>query len=234
MSSNSRANKGNKNLRALFSVICISIIALGLIVYFSTRTSGNDTVNEPTTIVEKPTAVQNAVTLKETTSPTTTEPTTEEPQTEATTQSTSMPLSDTNTPYVSFYKYPIGEAVLKGYTEELVYNETMGDYRSHTAIDFKGDEGTDVYAINDGRVLSVYNDAMLGMTVEIDHGGKLVAKYSGLEVVNVAKGDEVMIGAKIGTLGKVPFEASSECHLHLETRLDGDYVNPLDVMGKTD
>ena len=233
MSSNSRANKGNKNLRALFSVICISIIALGLIVYFSTRTSDNDTVNEPTTIVDTTKAVQNPVTVKDTTAPTTTEPTTEKP-TETTTQSTSMLLSDTNTPYVSFYKYPIGETVLKGYTEELVYNETMGDYRSHTAIDFKGDAGTDVYAINDGRVLSVYNDAMLGMTVEIDHGGKLVARYSGLEVVNVAKGDSVMIGATIGTLGKVPFEASSDCHLHLETRLDGVSVNPLDVMGKTD
>lgn len=233
MSSNSRANKGNKNLRALFSVICISIIALGLIVYFSTRTTGNDTVNEPTTIVDTTKAVQNPVTVKDTTAPTTTETTTEKP-TETTTQSTSMPLSDTNTPYVSFYKYPIGETVLKGYTEELVYNKTMRDFRSHTAIDFKGDEGTDVYAINDGRVLSVYNDAMLGMTVEIDHGGKLVAKYSGLEVVNVAKGDSVMIGATIGTLGKVPFESSSDCHLHLETRLDGVCVNPLDVMGKTD
>ena len=233
MSSNSRSNKGNKNLRALFSVICISIIALGLIVYFSTRTSDKGMVNEPTTIVDTTKAVQNPVTVKDTTTEATTETTTEKP-TETTTQSTSMPLSDTNTPYVSFYKYPIGETVIKGYTEELVYNETMGDYRSHTAIDFKGDEGTDVYAINDGRVLSVYNDAMLGMTVEIDHGGKLVAKYSGLEVVNVAKGDSVMIGATIGTLGKVPFEASSDCHLHLETRLDGTIVNPLDVMGKTD
>ena len=39
MSSNSNAKKGNKNLRALFSVICISIIALGLIVYFSTNSN---------------------------------------------------------------------------------------------------------------------------------------------------------------------------------------------------
>lgn len=233
MSSNSRANKGNKNLRALFSVICISIIALGLIVYFSTQTSDKGMVNEPTTIADTTKAVQNPVTVKDTTAPTTTEPTTEKP-TETTTQSTSMPLSDTNTPYVSFYKYPIGETVLKGYTEEPVYNKTMNHFRSHAAIDFKGDEGTDVYAINDGRVLSVYNDAMLGMTVEIDHGGNLVAKYSGLEVVNVAKGESVMIGETIGTLGKVPFEASAECHLHLETRLDGDCVNPLDVMGKTD
>ncbi len=35
---------------------------------------------------------------------------------------------------------------------------------------------------------------------------KLVAKYGGLDVVNVSKGDPVMIGATIGTLGKVPCE----------------------------
>lgn len=233
MSSNSRANKGNKNLKALFSVVCISIIALGLIVYFSTQTSNNDMVDEPQTIVDSTKPVQNPVTVKDTTAPTTTEPTTKA-TTQATTQSTSMPLSETNTPFVSFYNYPLSETVLKGYTEELVYNETMGDYRSHTAIDFKAEEGAGVSSINDGRVLNVYNDAMLGMTVEIDHGGTLIAKYSGLEVVSVAKGDSVMIGETIGTLGKVPFEASSDCHLHFETKYEGAYVDPLDVMGKTD
>lgn len=231
MSSNSNAKKGNKNLRALFSVICISIIALGLIVYFSTN-SNNKTVNEQTTIEETTQPVQKSVTVEDTTAETTTEAESEaQPQT---TESTSMALLDTNTPYKSFYKYPITESVLSGYTEELVYNKTMGDYRSHTAVDFKAEAGAAVYAINDGIVLDVYNDSMLGMTVEIDHGGKLVAKYSGLEVVNVSEGDMIMIGSTIGTLGKVPFEASAEAHLHFETRLDGDYVNPLDVMGKTE
>lgn len=230
MSSNSNAKRGNKNLRALFSVICVSIIALGLIVYFSTST-GNNPVNEPTTIADTTQPVQRSVTVEDTTEEDTTEKQTE---TQTVPESTSMALLDTNTPYKSFYKYPITEAVSAGYTEELVYNQTMGDYRSHTAVDFKGDAGTAVYAINDGIVLDVYNDSMLGMTIEIDHGGKLVAKYSGLDVVNVSKGDPVMIGATIGTLGKVPFEAAGESHLHFETRLDGASVNPLDVMGKTE
>lgn len=233
MSSNSKSKNGNKNLRALFSVICITIIALGLIVYFSTRSSNEDTVNEPTTIADTTEPVQRSVTVEDTTAA---EPeTSTEPETkETTTENTSMALTDTNTPYVSFYKYPIDEAVLNGYTEELVYNKTMGDYRSHTAVDFKGEAGAYVYAVNDGIVLDVYNDSIYGMTVEIDHGGTLVAKYSGLEVVNVSKGDEIMIGETIGTLGKVPFEASLESHLHFETKLDGAYVNPLDVMGKTE
>lgn len=232
MSSNSKANRANKNMRALFSVICISIIALGLIVYFSTRSGNNDIVNENTTI-EDTTEVQKSVTVQDTTAQSTSKATTEK-KPETTTQSTSMPLSDTNTPFVSFYKYPVGETAAKGYTEELVYNSTMGDYRSHTAVDFKGSEGEEVYAVNDGIVLNVYNDALYGMTVEIDHGGKLVAKYCGLDVVNVSKGDSVLIGSCVGTLGKVPFESADGCHLHFETKFEGKYVNPLDAMGKTD
>lgn len=228
MSSNSNAKKANKNLRALFSVICISIIALGLIVYFSTSTF-NNAVNEQTTVEETTKPVQRSVTVEDTTAE---KPT--EPESQTVPESTSMAMLDTNTPYKSFYKYPVTESVLNGYTEELVYNQTMGDYRSHTAVDFKGEAGTSVFAVNDGIVLDVYNDSMLGMTVEIDHGGKLVAKYCGLDVVNVSKGSPVMIGATIGTLGKVPFEASAESHLHFETRLDGAIVNPLDVMGKTE
>lgn len=231
MSSNSKSKKGNKNLKALFSVICISIIALGVVVYFSAKPSDEGTVNEPTTVEEITSAVQRSVTVEETTAATT-QAQTAAPET--TTESTSMALTDTNTPYKSFYKYPVSEAVAKGYTEELVLNETMGDYRSHTAVDFKGEAGCEVLAVNDGIVMDVYNDSLSGMTIEIDHGGNLVAKYCGLEVVNVSPGDSVAIGQVLGTLGKVPFEAGGETHLHFETKLDGKYVNPLDVMGKTE
>ena len=41
-------------------------------------------------------------------------------------------------------------------------------------------------------------------------------------------------GQEIGKLGAVPFEASLESHLHFETKLDGEYVDPLTVMGKTE
>lgn len=232
MSSNSNSKKDNKNLKALFSVICLSVIALGAIVYFTTTGSNkNNTVNEPTTVVET-TAVQRSVTVEETTE--STAETTSEVQTEVTTESTSMPLTDTNTPYKSFYQYPASEAVISGYSEELLFNKTMKDYRSHTAVDFKAEEGTEILAVNDGIVLDVYTDARFGIVIEIDHGGKLVAKYCGLESASVSAGDSVAIGSVIGTLGKVPCEATEEAHLHFETKLDGKYVNPLDVMGKTE
>lgn len=230
----------NKNLRALFSVICLCIIALGLIVYFSTQSTNNTLVNEATTVKQtQTTEVQKRVTVKDTT--TSKAAVTEDNSTTAakttaaaTTEKATMQSGDTNTPYKSFYKYPCEETVIFGYSEELVKNETMGDYRSHTAVDFKCASGAKISAINDGLVLSVKKDNLLGKVVEIDHGGKLVAKYCGLDTVNVSEGDYVTIGQTLGTLGSVPFEAGSESHLHFETAIDGKNVNPLDVMAKSE
>ncbi|MCD7723853.1 MAG: M23 family metallopeptidase [Clostridiales bacterium] len=242
MSSKSKGKGGAKNIRALFSVICISIIALGLIVYFSANSvADNGTVNEDTTIAdtqEETENVQKSVTQEDVSEDETENETEAETQAESTsettTESTSMALTDTNTPYKSYYKYPIGEAVLNAYTEELVYNSTMGDYRSHTAVDFKAEAGAEVVAINDGIVTDVYTDNLYGVVVEIDHGGYLVARYCGLDSLSVSAGDSVTIGQTIGTLGTVAFEQLDETHLHFETLLSGEYVNPLDVMGKTE
>ena len=231
MSSSNYKKKQNKNTKALLSIICLCIISLGLIVYFSTSSKNNNPVNAPTTIVET-TEVQHAVTVKETT---TAEPETQEnDETEATTVPTSMPLGDENTPYKSYYQYTLGEEIIKGYTKELVMDNTMGDFRAHTAVDFSGNEGDEVLAINDGLVCDVYTDPKYGLCVEIDHGGELVAKYCGLESANVKTGDFVDIGNPIGNLGVVPCESADGIHLHFVTNVGSNSVNPLDVMGKTE
>ena len=227
----------NKNLRALFSVICLCIVALGLIVYFSTQSSHTTDVNEATTVVEK--AKEKKVTTTNNTQLTTASQTekqttkkqnskkqnSKKPTTVTSTEVSTMTSSDTNIPYKSFYKYPCDEAVLLGYSEELVENKTMKDYRAHTAVDFKANKGSKVRSINDGLVLSVSKDAMLGT---------VIARYCGMDTVNVSEGDYVTIGETLGTLGTTPFEEKSESHLHFETLLDNKYVNPLDVMGKTE
>lgn len=227
------SKKESKNTKALFSVVCLCIISLGLIVYFSTNTkSEKNTVNEPTTIVET-TDVQHPVTVEET-EPATQKPTTTKKQKPTTTQPATMDMIESNTPYKSFYKYPLTEAVARGYSEELTYDETMGDYRAHSSVDFVGAEDDYVIAINDGLVMDVYTDNMYGTVVVIDHGGKLVAKYAGLKSASVKKGSMVAMGERIGTLGKVPCESDLGTHLHFEAKLDDKIINPLDAMGKTE
>ena len=238
----SKDKSNTKNAKALFSVVCLCIIALGLIVYFATQQQAGVGVNEPTTVkveVEETTEVQHRVTVKEETTEESTKAdeateTTTGTTVETTTEPVTMEMNETNTPYKSFYKYPVSEEVLAGYSEELIKNETMGDYRAHMAVDFKAGAGTKVVAINDGIVQKVTKNPLYGNIVEIDHGGKLVARYCGLETVSVSEGESVTIGQAVGTVGAVPFENSLDSHLHFETLLDGKYVNPLDVMSKTE
>ena len=52
MATSKKDKNESKNLRTLFSVICLSIIALGLIVYFSSQGSGKTPVGEPTSVTE--------------------------------------------------------------------------------------------------------------------------------------------------------------------------------------
>ncbi|MGN0531269.1 MAG: peptidoglycan DD-metalloendopeptidase family protein [Eubacterium sp.] len=228
--STAKSNKNEKkNIKALFSVICLCIIALGMIVYFSTNSdSKEDTVNKNTTLVQT-TEANRAVTVTETTKQTTTKK-----KKQTTTQPSTMEQNENNTPYHSYYTYPLTEAVSRGYSEELTYDQIMGDYRAHAAVDFSGTEGDTVQAMNDGLVTSVYTDNLYGQVVQIDHGGRLIAIYCGLDSVSVKPGRYVSIGDKIGTLGKVPCESDQGAHLHLVTKLDGKVVNPLNVMNKTE
>lgn len=235
---NKKKKDDNKNIKALFSVVCLCIIALGMIVYFSTNTNPNENnaVNENQTL-EVTTDVQRAVTIAEDT--TAAETTTEaekddDPEDSDSNEIVSMPQGEGNTPYKSFYEYPLSETVIKGYSEELVKDETMGDYRAHAGVDFKGSEGDEVRSINSGMVINIYDDNLYGGIVEVDHGGNLIARYCGLESITVKMGQALEIGDKIGTLGAIPAESAEESHLHFETRLDGKIVNPLDVMGKTE
>lgn len=225
--------KENKNIKALFSVICICIISLGLIVYLSTNTKQEKkSVDEQTTITQATTEAQHAVTVTETT--TKAQTTKQNITTTTTTEPSSMQVGENNTPYKSYYKYPLSEAVAKGYSEELVFDDTMQDYRAHGAVDFVGGNGDKVVAVNDGLVTKVYKDDMYGIVVEIDHGGSFVARYCGLDSASVKKGQYVDIGNAIGTLGKIPCESAQGSHLHFEATYDGKTVNPLDVMGKTE
>ena len=52
MATSKKDKNESKNLRTLFSVICLSIIALGLIVYFSSQGSSKTPVGEPTSVTE--------------------------------------------------------------------------------------------------------------------------------------------------------------------------------------
>lgn len=114
--------------------------------------------------------------------------------------------------------------------DELVYNRTMDDWRTHNGADIYAQKGDAVNAGADGTVKKIYCDDMLGNTVVIEHNG-FEAKYRGLSKnILVAQGASVYQGQPIGTVDEVPLEVNDESHIHLEIIKDGQNVNPDSIL----
>jgi murein DD-endopeptidase MepM/ murein hydrolase activator NlpD len=94
----------------------------------------------------------------------------------------------------------------------------------HTGIDLRGDIGEPVRATATGRVSIAGREGGYGNMVEIDHGRGLATRYGHLSQIDVKVGQKVRIGEIIGRIGSTG--RSTGPHLHYETRVDGDPVDP--------
>ena len=124
---------------------------------------------------------------------------------------------------------PVSGQVLQAYAmEQLMYNTTTRDWRTHDGVDLAAPVGTDVQAARKGTVLSVTEDAYYGTTVQLQHAGGYTTTYCGLaQQVPVKAGDTVAAGQVIGTVADtiVP-ETALESHLHFSVCKDSEYVDP--------
>ena len=131
------------------------------------------------------------------------------------------------------YTPPVSGAVTKDYSgDELVFSETMQDWRTHNGIDFAAEDGTDVLAAADGTVEAITENGMMGTTVVILHSGGIRTIYSNLSDIGLANiGDDVMQGAIIGKTGSTAAaEVSEPPHLHFEMILNEEPVDPHDYI----
>ncbi|WP_020178508.1 M23 family metallopeptidase [Methylopila sp. M107] len=101
----------------------------------------------------------------------------------------------------------------------------LGRLAFHSGLDFDIDYGAPVKATAHGRVVSAGWSGGYGNMVEIDHGNGLSTRYGHLSSIEVAVGDELRIGATVGRVGSTG--RSTGPHLHYETRVNGEAVNPL-------
>jgi murein DD-endopeptidase MepM/ murein hydrolase activator NlpD len=94
----------------------------------------------------------------------------------------------------------------------------------HTGIDMRGDTGDPVRATATGTVTTAGVNGGYGKMVEIDHGNGLSTRYGHLSAIDVTVGQSVRIGHIIGKIGSTG--RSTGPHLHYETRVDGEAVDP--------
>ena len=92
----------------------------------------------------------------------------------------------------------------------------------HTGVDMKAEQGEPARATAAGRVTVAEYSGGYGNMVEIDHG--LATRYAHLSILSVAPGQWVGAGTAIGRVGSTGRSTGS--HLHYETRIDGEPVDP--------
>jgi murein DD-endopeptidase MepM/ murein hydrolase activator NlpD len=100
----------------------------------------------------------------------------------------------------------------------------LGRPAMHTGLDFRAASGDPVRATANGKVVTSGWMGGYGRMVEIDHGNGLSTRYGHLSEIHVRVGDVVKIGQVIGAVGSTG--RSTGPHLHYETRIDGDAVDP--------
>jgi murein DD-endopeptidase MepM/ murein hydrolase activator NlpD len=94
----------------------------------------------------------------------------------------------------------------------------------HTGIDLRGNMGEPVHVTANGKVTKAGWDGGYGRMVEVDHGNGLSTRYGHLSAIEVKVGQQVKIGQVIGKIGSTG--RSTGPHLHYETRINNDPVNP--------
>ena len=100
----------------------------------------------------------------------------------------------------------------------------VGRPAMHTGLDFRAAMGDPVRATANGKVVSAGWSGGYGRMIEIDHGNGLSTRYGHLSEIGVKVGDQIKIGQVIGEVGSTG--RSTGPHLHYETRIDGDAVDP--------
>ncbi len=145
---------------------------------------------------------------------------------------TSAPPPKTEVPKFSM-EFPIdGEVIAPCSIDELVFCESMQDWRTHNGTDIAAKIGDQVRAAESGKVSQVYRDDLLGVVVVLDHGNNISSLYGNLQSLDFIKaGTEVQKGDIIGGIGDSGIlEAKSGPHLHFEVMSNGEYINPENII----
>lgn len=112
--------------------------------------------------------------------------------------------------------------------DQLTYNQTTRDWRTHDGVDIAAESGARVRAAAAGEVYTVYDDETMGTTVVIRHGGGYTTRYASLSKdVEAEPGMQVAAGDTIGYVGNTALlESALGDHVHFSVSCNGSPVDP--------
>ena len=249
-------NRGKRQAASIFGgmgfyiALLVCVVAAGVVGYFALL-NNNDTQTEPTQTVDRtdPGPAQSVTApAPEPSKPVISEepvivtrpapqPAAPEPDPAPVSDDVAKPTMDTAPAAVQEpmeVASPLnGETVAVFSVDQLTYDATLGDWRTHDGIDIQAPAGTAVAAAAAGTVLSVEEDHRLGTTIVVDHHNGFITTYASLQPdTAVLAGDSVSAGGIIGTVGNTSLsEAGLGAHLHFAVTENGEAVDPAELLG---
>ena len=200
--------------RALYIALALCVVAAGVTGYLVTHREApaqQASSNQPVTQAKPP-----VVTPVKPDLPAQEEPEEEEPPVEAAAQLLPQVVSPLDGTTVTVFSM-----------SELLYDETMADWRTHEGLDIQAAEGDAVKTAAAGEVTSVTQDELMGTTVCITHSGGYVTRYSSLqENPPISQGQQLKAGDIVGYVGTAAAEATMGPHLHFAVEKDGTLIDP--------
>ena len=103
----------------------------------------------------------------------------------------------------------------------------------NSGVDYTSDNSFDVISILDGTVINVYENEILGTSIEIRHNNDLISVYQSLSEISVKKDDQVIQGQIIAKSGTSNINKDLGNHLHFELYYKGKIVNPEEYYNKS-
>ena len=113
---------------------------------------------------------------------------------------------------------------------ELLYDQTMADWRTHNGIDYACAKDAAVQSPTAGTVVLAGSDGSWGPTVAIKDSAGRVWRLCGVASPAVKEGETVSAGQTLGKVGSVSCECAEESHIHLEVKQDDSYLDPAKLM----
>ncbi len=198
--------------RGFFAVLMLCLIAVGGVA----ATTFSDNLMPPLLEPDE----QSPATTTAVVTTTTAKPVAVTPATTTVATTTVVTTTTGTTAPASLFVLPMSNKVLRPFSEQPLYNQTLDTYRAHTAIDFDGEDGQSVRPFANGTVSAVEEDALWGGCVTVDHGAGILTVYRGISPT-VEVGDELTTDDRVGILADVPCETDLGPHLHFELYKDG-------------
>lgn len=226
-------SKENLGAKGFITALCVCILAAGGIGIYS-YTKAADKLNDELINMNKPSVTEKTDNAHQANAEQEQVKKTEKPTEETTAASSSETTEQTqkNSAYNVYVRPVNGEILCEFSNGELIKSRTLNVWKTHDGVDIAGKMDEKVKSMTSGIVTRVYNDAMLGATVEIDHGSGLVGFYSNLsEDVPVTKGQTVSAGTVIGSIGDTAEgEIDEETHLHFALKKNGEWIDPIALL----